>query len=160
MVGIGVSEAIGEVLAVIERQDLIRESRRCRSVPDRDITSWTRAGFGAAQKGLIVSKSGGKKRRGRSPSDRKLGTSHSDRSAFQPQAPCVGDFSPKQWTHTHTLSNTYRSQNSRRERYCLGDRDSRRASMPQDWDAGDRHVGPAVEGWRRGFLGYLVVQST
>lgn len=60
--------------------------------------------------------------RGRSPSNRELGTSHSDRSAFQPQAPCVGDFIPKEWTHTQTLSKTYQSQNARKDRYCLGNK--------------------------------------
>jgi hypothetical protein len=78
-------------------------------------------GFGAARKGLIVSKSEGKK--GRSPSDRKLGASQSDGSAFQPQAPCVGRFIRKEWTHAHTV--TYRSKISRGERYCSGHKGTR-----------------------------------
>jgi hypothetical protein len=50
MVGIGVSETIAEALAVIERQDSNRKSKRCRSAPDRSVTSGKGAGVRCCSK--------------------------------------------------------------------------------------------------------------
>lgn len=69
------------------------------------------AEFGTALEGLIVSKSEGNKWLGRSPSDRKLGASQSDGSAFHPQTPCVGEvIARSDRTHAQTNLITYRSK--------------------------------------------------
>jgi hypothetical protein len=149
MVDIGVSEAIGEVLAVNERQDLSRESKGCRSVPDRDITSCTRAGVGCCSRKAYRQQIWRKE----------TGEGDPPPIVNSGQVPAIGARSNHRLlasqtssrrldAHAHTFKYLPKPKFKERKILFGRQRDPRRALMPQDWNAWDRHVGPAVEGWR------------